>query len=65
MDELNFDKLHEECGVFGIYSPSESDVAMKTYYGIFGKRTNCRRPRALRYEDHGKPSECTAHDCKS
>ena len=35
MDELNFDKLHEECGVFGIYSPSESDVAMKTYYGIF------------------------------
>lgn len=35
MDEFYHDKLHEECGVFGVYSPREDDVAMKTYYGIF------------------------------
>lgn len=28
------DKLHEECGVFGIYSHNE-DVALNTYWGLF------------------------------
>ena len=28
-------KLHEECGVFGIYTPEESEVAASTYYGLF------------------------------
>ncbi len=28
------DKMHEECGVFGIYSHSE-DVALNTYWGLF------------------------------
>lgn len=28
------DKLHEECGVFGIYSHSE-DVALNTYWGLY------------------------------
>ena len=27
--------LHEECGVFGIYTPEESEVAASTYYGLF------------------------------
>lgn len=30
-----FDKLHEECGVFGIYSTDNADVAAATYYGLF------------------------------
>ena len=28
------DKLHEECGVFGIYSPDHEDVAHTIYYGL-------------------------------
>ena len=28
------DKLHEECGVFGIYSLSGEDVAQDIYYGL-------------------------------
>lgn len=27
--------LHEECGVFGIYSPEVTDVASSTYYGLY------------------------------
>ena len=27
--------LREECGVFGVFSPSTSDVAHTTYYGLF------------------------------
>lgn len=29
------DKLHEECGIFGIYSTVERDVASDAYYGLF------------------------------
>ena len=28
-------KLHEECGVFGVYSADTYDVAHMTYYGLF------------------------------
>ncbi len=30
-----FDKLKEECGVFGIYSEERTDVAVSTYYGLY------------------------------
>jgi amidophosphoribosyltransferase len=33
-DELDDDKLHEECGVFGIYSQHD-DVALNTYWGLY------------------------------
>ena len=29
------DKLHEECGVFGIYDFDGNDVASAIYYGLF------------------------------
>lgn len=32
---LDDDKLKEECGVFGIYSNDEMDVASLTYYGLY------------------------------
>lgn len=32
--EIEEDKWHEECGVFGIYS-HEDDVALNTYWGLF------------------------------
>ena len=28
-------ELREECGVFGVFSPVETDVAMDSYYGLF------------------------------
>lgn len=31
----SFDKLHEECGIFGIFSPSSSPVAEMAYYGLY------------------------------
>jgi amidophosphoribosyltransferase len=31
----HFDSLHEECGVFGIYSPETRDVAHTVYYGLY------------------------------
>lgn len=27
--------IHEECGVFGIYSPTDTNVAMQTYIGLY------------------------------
>lgn len=30
-----FDKLHEECGVFGIFANEDMDVASLTYYGLY------------------------------
>lgn len=28
-------KIHEECGVFGVYSPIESNVSRTAYYGLY------------------------------
>ena len=30
-----FNTIHEECCVFGVYSPTVSDVARTTYYGLY------------------------------
>lgn len=30
-----YDKPHEECGIFGIYSSIDRDVALDTYFGLF------------------------------
>ena len=44
---MHDDKMRDECGVFGIYSPG-SNVAQLTYYGLYalstgaGKRRYCR-----------------------
>ncbi|MBE5785881.1 MAG: amidophosphoribosyltransferase, partial [Clostridiales bacterium] len=32
---MNTDKIHEECGVFGVYSPERTDVASLAYYALF------------------------------
>jgi len=33
-DDAALDKLHEECGIFGVYGPGE-DVANLTYFGLY------------------------------
>lgn len=40
------DKLHEECGVFGIYSHKD-DVALNTYWGLLHCSTAVRKVRGL------------------
>ena len=32
---MDSDRLHEECGVFGIYDFDGNDVASTIYYGLF------------------------------
>ncbi|MGN0660193.1 MAG: amidophosphoribosyltransferase [Oscillospiraceae bacterium] len=32
---MNFSKIHEECGVFGVFSNETADVASTAYYGLF------------------------------
>lgn len=32
---MQWDKLHEECGVFGVYCPKEEDVAQLCYYALY------------------------------
>ncbi len=32
---MHTDKIHEECGVFGVYSPERTDVASLAYYALF------------------------------
>lgn len=34
MQHLDDDKLKEECGVFGIYSPAQDNIAQSIYYGL-------------------------------
>ncbi len=29
------EKIHEECGVFGLFSPERADLASQTYYGLY------------------------------
>lgn len=33
--KLPFDDMHEECGVFGVYSQENRDVAHTVYYGLY------------------------------
>ncbi|KEI01058.1 amidophosphoribosyltransferase [Clostridium botulinum C/D str. Sp77] len=35
MNRIELDKFKDECGVFGIYSKSQLDVASITYYGLY------------------------------
>lgn len=41
-------KLHEECGVFGVYDFDGVDVASTIYYGYLHSSTEVRRAVVLR-----------------
>ena len=34
-EKLPFDSMHEECGIFGVYSQENRDVASSVYYGLY------------------------------
>lgn len=35
MEEFDLDEIHEECGVFGVYSQENRNVAHTVYYGLY------------------------------
>ncbi|MCI5752397.1 MAG: amidophosphoribosyltransferase [Oscillospiraceae bacterium] len=48
-----FDNIHEECGVFGIYSPDTSDVAMQTYLGLYALQHRGQESCGIVVNDRG------------
>ncbi len=45
--------IHEECGVFGIYSPSTCDVAATVYYGLFALQHRGQESCGIAVSDDG------------
>lgn len=49
----NFDHIHEECGVFGIYAPESCNVASTTYYGLFALQHRGQESCGIAVGDRG------------
>ncbi|MDL2235175.1 amidophosphoribosyltransferase [Christensenellaceae bacterium OttesenSCG-928-L17] len=47
------DKLHEECGVFGIYLPSTQDVATYAYYALYALQHRGQESCGIAVNDDG------------
>ena len=39
--------IHEECGVFGVYSPKQENVASLVYYGLYALQHRSQRSYAF------------------
>ena len=50
---IRFGKLHEECGVFGIYSNDGHDVARATYYGLYALQHRGQESAGIAVNDSG------------
>lgn len=48
-----FDKIHEECGVFGVYSDKKTDVAGLCYYGLFALQHRGQESCGIYVNDDG------------
>ena len=46
-------EIHEECGVFGIYSPTVQDVAKLTYYGLYALQHRGQESAGIVVNDDG------------
>ena len=49
------DKLHEECGVFGIYSPEEGQAAKDIYYGLIALQHRGQESAGISVSDMDGP----------
>lgn len=47
------DKLHEECGVFGIYSSAKEDTAHLVYYGLYALQHRGQESAGISVMDEG------------
>ncbi|MDD6051222.1 MAG: amidophosphoribosyltransferase [Clostridiales bacterium] len=48
-----FDMLHEECGVFGVWSPERTDVAEMVYYGLYALQHRGQESCGIALSDDG------------
>ncbi len=48
-----FNSIHEECGVFGIYSPQIANVASDIYYGLYALQHRGQESCGIVVNDHG------------
>ncbi len=53
MHQSEWNKLHEECGVFGVFSPTQQDVALQTYYGLYALQHRGQESAGIVVNDHG------------
>ena len=51
---MPFDKLKEECGIFGIYSNDEMDVTHDVYYALYALQHRGQESCGIAVNDHGK-----------
>ena len=45
--------IHEECGVFGVFSPNQTDVATLTYYGLYALQHRGQEACGIAVNDDG------------
>ena len=50
-------QIHEECGVFGIYSYNKTDVAYKTYHALFALQHRGQESCGIATSDTNGPSK--------
>ncbi len=48
-----FDKIHEECGVFGVFAPETTDVAALAYYGLYALQHRGQESAGIAVNDDG------------
>ena len=48
-----FDKLHEECGVFGVFGDTETDVVATTYYALYALQHRGQESCGIAVNDDG------------
>ncbi len=48
-----FNSIHEECGVFGIYSPATADVASSAYYALYALQHRGQESCGIAVNDDG------------
>ena len=52
-DNEQMDNLHEECGVFGVYSNNTEDLASMVYYGLFALQHRGQESAGIVVNDDG------------
>ena len=50
--------IHEECGVFGIFSPQRTDLATLTYYALYALQHRGQESAGIAINDDGVFSSC-------
>lgn len=53
-----FTKLHEECGVFGVYSQNKQNLASKVYLGLFALQHRGQESCGIVINDEGEFRSC-------